>query len=114
MRGCALVVTWSSGFVGAQLGSRADAAPVTLLGWRFTLLTVALVLVAVVRQIPWPSWREWGARKCCVPLPSRLPDLYLEGVSRGVAEAPLPDRGLAAPTRGHGRRSVPRVNDRRP
>ena len=45
----ALVVTWSSGFIGAELGSRAGAAPLTLLGWRFVLLScLLLAAVAIV------------------------------------------------------------------
>lgn len=47
--GLALVVLWSSGFVGAELGAR-QAEPLTLLSWRFVLSTVVLLGVcAVVR-----------------------------------------------------------------
>src|SRR3954449_11257645 len=42
-----LVVTWSSGFVGAELGTRAGAAPLTGLGWGFMLLTAVLLTVCV-------------------------------------------------------------------
>ena len=81
----ALVITWSSGFVGAELGSRADAAPVTLLGWRFTLLTAVLVLVAVVRQVPWPSWRAWRRQAVLGALCQAGYLIFIfEGVSRGV------------------------------
>jgi hypothetical protein len=55
----ALVVTWSSGFIGAELGSRAGAEPVTLLAWRFTLLAAVLVLVFVASRAPWPSSQAW-------------------------------------------------------
>lgn len=58
----ALVVTWSSGFIGAELGSRAGAAPLTLLGWRFTLLAALMVLVAMVRCVPLPRGRPGGVR----------------------------------------------------
>lgn len=87
----ALVITWSSGFVGAELGSRADAAPLTLLGWRFTLLAVALVVVAAVRNDPWPSWRAWR-RQSVLAILCQAGYLYLvfEGVSQGV------DGGTAA------------------
>jgi drug/metabolite transporter (DMT)-like permease len=55
----ALVITWSSGFVGAELGSRAGAAPFTLLGWRFMLLSALLLVAALVVRAPRPSWRAW-------------------------------------------------------
>jgi drug/metabolite transporter (DMT)-like permease len=81
----ALVVTWSSGFVGAELGSRAGAAPLTLLGWRFTVLAALLVTVAVLRRVPWPSWRAWR-RQAVLSALCQASYLYLvfEGVSRGV------------------------------
>ena len=34
-----LVVMWSSGFVGAELAARAGGEPVTVLAWRFTVLS---------------------------------------------------------------------------
>jgi drug/metabolite transporter (DMT)-like permease len=81
----ALVVTWSSGFVGAELGSRADAASVTLLGWRFTLLTGLLLLVATARRMAWPSWAAWRRQ---VLLGTLCQAGYLafifEGVRQGV------------------------------
>jgi drug/metabolite transporter (DMT)-like permease len=81
----ALVVTWSSGFVGAELGTRAGAAPVTLLGWRFTLLAAVLVVITIARRTPRPSWRAW--RRQAV-LGSLCQAAYLtfvfEGVSHGV------------------------------
>ncbi len=81
----ALVVTWSSGFVGAELGSRADAAPFTLLGWRFTVLSALLLLVAVVRQITWPSWRAWRRHAILGTLCQAAYLIFIfEGVSRGV------------------------------
>ena len=80
-----LVITWSSGFVGAELGSRAGAAPVTLLGWRFMLLTAALVLVAVVRRVPWPSWRAWRRQAVLGALCQAGYLIFIfEGVSHGV------------------------------
>ena len=81
----ALVVTWSSGFVGAELGSRAHAVPLTLLGWRFTLLAVLLVVVALVLRTPWPSWRAWR-RQAALALLCQAAYLLLvfEGVTHGA------------------------------
>jgi hypothetical protein len=42
-----LVVTWSSGFVGAELSARAGVAPLTVLGWRFVLLTCVLTVLGL-------------------------------------------------------------------
>jgi drug/metabolite transporter (DMT)-like permease len=81
----ALVVTWSSGFVGAELGSRAGSPPVTLLGWRFTLLAAFLVLVTVARRVPLPSWRAWRRQAALGTLcQAGYLILIFEGVSRGV------------------------------
>jgi len=81
----ALVVTWSSGFVGAELGSRANAAPVTLLGWRFLVLSALLVLVAVVRRVPLPSWEAWRRQAALGTLcQAAYLVLIFEGVSHGV------------------------------
>lgn len=81
----ALVVTWSSGFVGAELGSRAHAQPLTLLGWRFSVLAVLLVTVALARRTPWPSWRAWRRQ---ILLGALCQVVYLllvfEGVTQGV------------------------------
>jgi len=81
----ALVVTWSSGFVGAELSSRAGAVPLTLLGWRFTLLAVLLVLVARLRRTPWPTWRAWR-RQIVLGVLCQAAYLLLvfEGVTHGV------------------------------
>jgi drug/metabolite transporter (DMT)-like permease len=81
----ALVVTWSSGFIGAELGSRADAAPLTLLGWRFTVLSGVLVLAALLWRVPRPSWEAWR-RQALLALLCQVGYLVciFEGVSRGV------------------------------
>jgi drug/metabolite transporter (DMT)-like permease len=80
-----LVVTWSSGFVGAELARRAHAAPLTLLGWRFAVLAALLVTVALVRRTPMPSWRAWR-RQVVLALLCQVTYLVLvfEGVARGV------------------------------
>ncbi|MFB9236863.1 DMT family transporter [Plantactinospora siamensis] len=49
-----LVICWSSGFIGAKLGT-GSAAPSTLLAWRFLPLAVLLLLVAAV--VGRSSWR---------------------------------------------------------
>ncbi len=81
----ALVVTWSSGFIGAELGARAGAAPVTLLAWRFVVLAGLLLVVAAVVRMPLPGWHAW-ARQVLLALLCQVGYLLLvfEGVSRGV------------------------------
>lgn len=81
----ALVVTWSSGFVGAELADRADAAPVTLLEWRFLLLAGLLVAVSAIRRMPRPTWDAWR-RQALLGLLSQAGYLYFvfAGVTRGV------------------------------
>ena len=81
----ALVVTWSSGFIGAELAARADAAPLTLLGWRFTVLATVLVLAAVAWRVPRPSWRAWRRQAALgVLCQAAYLTFVFEGVSRGV------------------------------
>ena len=81
----ALVVTWSSGFIGAELASRARAAPLTVLGWRFTVLAAVLVPAAVVWRAPRPSWRAWRRQAVLGALCQAGYLLFVfEGVSRGV------------------------------
>jgi drug/metabolite transporter (DMT)-like permease len=83
--GVALVVTWSSGFVGAELGSRAGAQPLTVLGWRFVLLTAGLVALAAIKRVPLNSWAAWRRQML---LGAFCQAGYLicvfEGVSHGV------------------------------
>jgi drug/metabolite transporter (DMT)-like permease len=80
-----LVVMWSSGFVGAELGVRAGGTPLALLGWRFALLSVALLLVAAVTRTSLRGWRAW-ARQGLLALLCQVGYLLLvfEGVARGV------------------------------
>ena len=79
------MVTWSSGFVGAELGVRAGGTPLALLGWRFALLSVALLVVAAVTKTSLRGWRAW-ARQGLLALLCQVGYLLLvfEGVSRGV------------------------------
>jgi drug/metabolite transporter (DMT)-like permease len=80
-----LVVTWSSGFVGAELGTRAGAAPLTVLGWRFALLTAALLVVCATTGTSLRSWQAWR-RQTALGLLCQAGYLIcvFEGVSRGV------------------------------
>ncbi len=81
----ALVVTWSSGFIGAELSSRAGADPLTLLAWRFLLLAVLLVGVYRALGNPWPSRSSWRRQSVVAVLcqPAYLL-LVFEGVAHGV------------------------------
>ncbi len=82
----ALVVTWSSGFVGAELSARAGADTLTLLTWRFVPLALVLVLAYRAARLPWPTRRAWR-RQVVVGLlcqPAYLV-LVFEGVAQGVS-----------------------------
>lgn len=81
----ALLVTWSSGFIGSELGRRAHAVPVTLLGWRFVLLSSLLLTVALVRRTRLTDWRAWR-RQGVLALLCQAGYLLLifAGVARGV------------------------------
>lgn len=50
------VVSWSSGFIGARIGT-VDAGPINLLFWRFLLVTACL-LPLVWRRLPQLSWER--------------------------------------------------------
>jgi drug/metabolite transporter (DMT)-like permease len=81
----AMVVTWSSGFIGAELSRRAGADPLTLLAWRFLIL--ALLLVGLCRMLgrSWPTWSSWRRQTLVGVLcqPAYLL-LVFEGVAHGV------------------------------
>ncbi len=81
----ALVVTWSSGFIGAELSSRAGADPLTLLGWRFLLLALLLVGACRALGMPWPRWSSWRRQALVGVLcqPAYLLFIF-EGVAHGV------------------------------
>jgi drug/metabolite transporter (DMT)-like permease len=73
------VVLWSSGFVGADLGT-AYAAPDTLLAWRYAVAAGLLWLAVGVRRTAIPR----GALARQVPLGLLTQVLYLGGVVVGV------------------------------
>lgn len=75
-----LVVMWSSGFIGAQLGTQFAPAD-TLLGWRYVVATVLLVALVTVRRVR-PNRHAWS-RLALVGLLCQC--LYLGGVVTGVA-----------------------------
>jgi drug/metabolite transporter (DMT)-like permease len=78
--GAALVVFWSSGFVGAELGTR-FAAPETLLAWRYAVAALLLALLAGVRGAR--MRRSTLLRHGVLGLLCQC--LYLGGVVTGVA-----------------------------
>ena len=75
----ALVVLWSSGFVGARLGTE-TATATTLLAWRF-VCAAALGLVAAIRRPRLPRGALW--RHAVLGLLIQV--AYLEGVVTGIA-----------------------------
>ncbi len=87
----ALVVTWSSGFVGAELAARAGGEPITVLAWRFVVLAGILVTAMLVLRRRWPGPGSW-LRQGTIGLLSQAAYLLLifEGVRAGV------DGGTAA------------------
>ncbi|MDX2357755.1 DMT family transporter [Dietzia sp. PP-33] len=87
----ALVIMWSSGYVGAELGTRTGGTPLQLLGWRFSILGVLLVAVCLVLGVRLADRRAW-TRQAVLGLFSQAVFLFMifEGVARGV------DGGTAA------------------
>jgi drug/metabolite transporter (DMT)-like permease len=77
--GAALVVLWSSGFVGSVLGTR-SATATTLLSWRFLVAAAVLGLVAVVRR---PRVARGALGRHAV-LGLLIQVGYLEGVVTGI------------------------------
>jgi drug/metabolite transporter (DMT)-like permease len=75
IRAVALVLVWSSGFIGAELGARA-APPATVLAWRF-LVTAVVLLPWLVRAGGRLDRREW-MRQAVLALLCQC--LYLAGV----------------------------------
>ncbi|MCG8915687.1 DMT family transporter [Actinokineospora sp. PR83] len=92
LRGAALVVVWSSGFIGAELGTR-HAGPDTVLTWR-CLATAAVLLPWLPRAITRLDRREW-ARQAVLALLCQC--LYLGGVvSAAAAGVPAGTSALIA------------------
>ncbi|WP_407320051.1 DMT family transporter [Isoptericola halotolerans] len=78
-----LVVFWSSGFVGADLGTR-DASPLTLLAWRYLLAgALALVLLTVLAGRRRRMTRRRARHAVVVGLLTQAG--YLGGIVGGVA-----------------------------
>jgi drug/metabolite transporter (DMT)-like permease len=75
VRTVALVLVWSSGFIGAELGARA-APPATLLTWRF-LVTAVVLLPWLLRAVGRLDRRGWMRQ---VVLALLCQCLYLAGV----------------------------------
>jgi drug/metabolite transporter (DMT)-like permease len=84
VRAVALVLFWSSGFIGAELGARA-APPATVLVWRF-LVTAVVLLPWLLRASARLDRREW-MRQAVLALLCQC--LYLAGVF-GAAAAGVP------------------------
>ena len=82
-----LVVTWSSGFVGAELSSRAHVAPLTVLGWRFIVLSAILAGACAVSGTSLRSLPAWRRQ---VVLGALCQAGYLlcvfQGIHHGVAD----------------------------
>jgi len=81
----ALVTTWSSGFIGAELGVRAGSTPLTLLSWRMLVLAMALIALVLLTRTPWPSITSWR-RQSIIATFSQAGYLYFifAGVHDGV------------------------------
>ena len=64
--GLALVAAWSSGFIGAELGTR-SAPAVTLLAWRYVVATAAFALLLLVlrRRLPRRNLGPAGRGRRC-------------------------------------------------
>ena len=77
--GMALVVAWSSGFIGAELGTR-EAPAVTLLAWRYVVAATVLALVVAWARRGWrvrSPWRHVSVGLLCQAT-------YLGGVVVGI------------------------------
>lgn len=75
----AFVVLWSSGFVGAELGTSYAAAD-TLLGWRYAIAALVLWVVVALRRVPVPPGAP--GRQVLLGLLSQV--LYLGGAVTAV------------------------------
>lgn len=80
-----MVIAWSAGFIGAELGTRAGGTPLMLLSWRMYVLSAVLGGVLLLRRVPWPDRASWK-RAAVVATFSQVGYLTLifEGVHHGV------------------------------
>jgi len=75
------VFLWSTGFIGAKLGLP-YAEPFTYLVWRFAIVTVLMVALALLTRAPWPTdARTWAHIAICGLL---LHGVYLGGVFASI------------------------------
>ncbi|MEM7188680.1 MAG: EamA family transporter [Pseudomonadota bacterium] len=80
------VVLWSTGFIGAKLGTP-YAPPITLLAMRFGIVAACLAAWMIITRIPWPTARQWREQ---AEIATLLHTIYLGGVFVAV------DLGLEA------------------
>ncbi|MFI5735017.1 DMT family transporter [Kribbella sp. NPDC051587] len=80
-----LVLTWSSGFVGAELSARVGDPPLTVLGWRFVVLAGVLITACAATRTSLVTWAGWR-RQIVLGLLCQVGFLVciFEGVSHGV------------------------------
>ena len=76
------VFLWSTGFIGAKLGLP-YIEPMTFLGWRFAIVTVLMVALAVVTAAPWP--RDWKMVAHIAIAGLMLQAVYLGGVFASIS-----------------------------
>jgi drug/metabolite transporter (DMT)-like permease len=106
---CALVIAWSSGFIGAKLAAETESVFLVLF-WRFAIVAIVLAPFVVVSIRSKPSWRTFFTQ--CI-LGSLAMFCYLAfgvksielGVSAGTASLisalqPLMTAALAGPVLG--------------
>jgi drug/metabolite transporter (DMT)-like permease len=77
------VVLWSSGFIGAKFGLP-YAEPLTFLLWRFALVTLLLLALALALRAPWPRTAGEAAHIAVAGL--LVHAAYLGGVFGAIAQ----------------------------
>ncbi|MEM0942870.1 MAG: DMT family transporter [Pseudomonadota bacterium] len=75
------VVLWSTGFIGAKLGSP-HAEPMTFLTWRFGLVVAGLALWILLSRAAWPTWRQ--VRDAAI-IGLMVQGVYLGGVFQAIS-----------------------------
>lgn len=80
-----MVITWSSGFIGAELAARAKANPTAFLGWRFSILAVILLTWASFRGVKLTDAETWK-RQFLIGALNQAGYLFFvyEAVARGI------------------------------